>query len=91
MNEVLFFGGAALVIGLSYYIGFKTGLDKNLKDEVRQWIKEMTVSKMAHDHFMAKAKFETRKLFAFLGEKQPKDFKTPKIPTPEEFDSENKK
>ena len=89
MTELLFILMTAGVTGLSYHLGFKSGLDKNLKDEVRQWIEEMTVSKMAHDHFMERAKKETRKLFAFLGEKQPKDFKTPRIPSPEEFDKHN--
>lgn len=89
MNEILFFTGIALVIGLSYYMGFKSGLDKNLKNEVRQFIHDMTVSQMAHNVFMERAKVDTRKLFAFLGEKQPKNIKTPKIPTPEEFDKHN--
>ena len=91
MNELLFFGGAALVIGLSYYMGFKSGIDKNLKDQVRQWITEMTVSKMAHDIFMERAKKETRKLFFYLGDKAPKEIKSPKVPTIEEFDNDHKK
>ncbi len=90
MNEVLFFGGSIIFIGLSYYMGHKSGLDKNLKEEVRQWITEMTVSKMAHDIFMERSKNETRKLFAFLGDKAPKHIKTPKIPTVEEFDKDTK-
>jgi hypothetical protein len=89
MNELLFFGGAVLIIGLSYYLGFKSGVDKNLKEEVRQFIHDMTVSKMAHDIFMERAKVDTRKLFQFLGEKQPKVIKTPKIPTIDEFDKHN--
>ena len=32
MNELLFFGGAILVIGLSYFMGFRSGVDKNLKN-----------------------------------------------------------
>lgn len=89
MNELLFFGGAIIVIWLSYYMGFKSGLDKNLKDEVRMWIHEMTVNKMAHDIFMERAKKETRRLFFYLGDKAPKEIKTPKVPTPDEFDRHN--
>lgn len=89
MTELLFILMAGGIIGLSYYLGFNSGINKNLKDEVRQWITEMTVSKMAHDIFMEKARIETRKLFHFLGEKQPKQIKAPRLPTIEDFDKHN--
>ena len=89
MTELLFILMAGGVIGLSYYLGFSSGMNKNLREEVRQWITEMTVSKMAHDIFMERARKETRKLFAFLGEKQPKEIRAPKVPTVEDFDKHN--
>lgn len=89
MTEVLFFGIAAIIIGLSYFMGRQSGININVKEEVRQFIQDMTVNKMAHDIFMERAKAQTRKLFAILGEKQPKIIKTPKIPTLEEFDRNN--
>lgn len=91
MNEILFFGGAALVIALSYFMGFKSGIDKNLKEQVRQFLHDMTVSQMAHTHFMQKAANETKLLLKHLGIKNPKNIKTPKLMTLEQFDSENKK
>jgi hypothetical protein len=90
MNEVLFFAGATLVIGLSYYIGFRSGVDRNLKAEVRQFLHDMTVSQMAHTHFMQRAQNETKLLLKHLGVKNPKNIKPVKLMTPEQFDSENK-
>lgn len=91
MNELLFFGGAALIVGISYYLGFTNALNKNLKNEVRRFIHDMTVSQMAHDHFRRKAENDTKQFLKFLGVKNPKNIKAPKIMTPEQFDSENKK
>ena len=90
MNEVLFFSGVILVIGLSYYLGFNSGINKNCKKEVRQFLLDMTVSKMLHQHFQNNAMNETKLFLQFLGVKNPK-IKPQKLMTPEEFDSENKK
>ena len=90
MNEVLFFSGAILIIGLSYYLGFNSGINKNCKKEVRQFLMDMTVSKMLHQHFQNNAMNETKLFLQFLGVKNPK-VKAQKLMTPEEFDSENKK
>ena len=90
MNEVLFFSGAILIIGLSYYLGFNSGINKNCKKEVRQFLMDMTVSKMLHQHFQNNAMNETKLFLQFLGVKNPK-IKQQKLMTPEEFDSENKK
>ena len=51
MNEVLFFSGAILIIGLSYHLGYKSGLSKNYKEQIKEFIKGMTVSKMTADYF----------------------------------------
>jgi hypothetical protein len=91
MNEVLFFGGAALIIGLSYYLGFNNGINKNCKKEVRQFLLDMTVSKMLHEHFQRNAINETKLLLRMMGVKDPKNIKQQKLMTPEQFDSENKK
>ena len=91
MNELLFFVMASGVIGISYYLGFKNGNGQKIKDEIRLFLHEVTVSQMAHDHFMQKAKNETRLFLLSLGEtrKEIKDIKTPKLPTPEDFDKIN--
>ena len=92
MNEVLFFGGAALIIGLSYYLGQQSGLNKNHKAEIRDFIMGMTVSKMASDYFDRCAKNETRQFLKFLGVKKPNEkfIIVPKRPTVEELDKFNK-
>jgi hypothetical protein len=89
MNELLFFGGFSIVVGLSYYLGHKDGIKINMKMEVRQFIHDMTVSKMAHDHFMKKAQLDTIHFLKFLGVKNPKNIKIPKIIKPEDFDKQN--
>jgi hypothetical protein len=85
MNEVLFFGGAVIVIGLSYHLGFNSGINKNVKNEVRKFLHDMTVSQMTQDHFMAKARNEAMNFLYLMGEKKPK-IKKPKLQTPKEFD-----
>ena len=91
MNDILFFVMSSVVIGLSYYLGFKDGNGQKIKEEIRLFLHEITVSKMAHDHFMQKAKNETRLFLLSLGEtrKEIKDIKTPKLPKPEDFDKIN--
>jgi hypothetical protein len=76
------------VISISYYLGFKNGTGKNIKTEVRQFLHDMTVSKIAHDHFMLKAQNEAINFLYALGEKKPK-IKKPKLPTTEQFDKDN--
>jgi len=92
MNDLLFFVMSSTVIGLSYYIGFKNGNDKKMKEEVKQFLHDVTVSKMAHDIFMQRAKNETRLFLKALGAEDidAKNIRTPKLPKPEEFDSFNK-
>lgn len=89
MNEVLFFVMAAAVIGISFYQGYKSGLAKNIKDSVKEYVFHLTVSKMTHDYIMQRAKNETIQFLKFLGEIEKVDvkkIKTPKLPTPEEID-----
>jgi len=88
MNEVLFFGGAALIVGLSYHLGYKSGLSKNYKEQIKEFIKGMTVSKMTADYFDRCAINETRQFLKFLGIKKPKEkfIIVPKRPTVEEID-----
>ncbi len=88
MNEVLFFTGVALIVGLSYYLGQQSGLKKNHKEEIKLWIMGMTVSKMAADYFERCAKNETRQFLKFLGIKKPNEkfIIVPKRPTVEELD-----
>jgi len=88
MNEVLFFSGAILIIGLSYYLGFKSGLTKNYKEHIKDFIMGMTVSKMTADYFERCAKNETRQFLKFLGIKKPNEkfIVVPKRPTLEELD-----
>jgi hypothetical protein len=88
MNDLLFFVISGAVIALSYYLGFNSGVNKNVKDEVRKFLYDMTVSKMAHDHFMSKAKNQAMNFLYVMGEKKPK-IKKPKLQTPEEFDKNN--
>jgi hypothetical protein len=90
MIELMFFIIMGVVIGLSYYLGFNSGINKNCKKEVRQFLLDMTVSKMLHQHFQNNAMNETKLFLQFLGVKNPK-VKQQKLMTPEEFDSENKK
>lgn len=92
MNEVLFFTGTALIVGLSYYLGQQSGLNKNYKAEIRDFIMGMTVSKMTSDYFDRCAKNETRQFLKFLGVKKPNEkfIIVPKRPTVEEFDKLNK-
>jgi hypothetical protein len=92
MNDLLFFVISGTVIGLSYYLGFKNGNDKKVKEEIRQFLHEVTVSKMAHDIFMQRAKNETRLFLKALGAEDidARKIRTPKLPKPEEFDSSNK-
>ena len=88
MNEVLFFTGAALIIGLSYHLGYKSGLSKNYKEQIKEFIKGMTVSKMTADYFDRCAINETRQFLKFLGIKKPNEkfIVVPKRPTVEEID-----
>ena len=91
MNELLFFSGTIIIIGLSYYLGRQNGLEKNYKEELRDFIMGMTISKMTADYFERVAKNETTKLLKALGVKNPnkKYIITPKRPTIEEFDKIN--
>ena len=88
MNEVLFFSGAILIIGLSYHLGYKSGLSKNYKEQIKEFIMGMTVSKMTADYFDRCAKNETRQFLKFLGIKKPNEkfIVVPKRPTVEEID-----
>ena len=88
MNEVLFFTGAALIVGLSYHLGYKSGLSKNYKEQIKEFIKSMTVSKMTADYFDRCAVNETRQFLKFLGIKKPNEkfIVVPKRPTVEEID-----
>jgi len=88
MNEVLFFSGAILIIGLSYHLGYKSGLSKNYKEQIKEFIMGMTVSKMTADYFDRCAKNETRQFLKFLGIKKPNEkfIVVPKRPTVEELD-----
>jgi len=89
MNDLLFFVISVTVVGLSYYLGFKNGNDQKIKEEIRQFLHDVTVSKMAHDVFMQRAKNETRMFLKALGAEDidVKKIKTPKLPTPEDFDN----
>ena len=71
MNELLFFSGTIIIIGLSYYLGRQNGLEKNYKEELRDFIMGMTISKMTADYFDRVAKNETTKLLKALGVKNP--------------------
>ena len=88
MNEVLFFTGAALIVGLSYHLGYKSGISKNYKEQIKEFIMGMTVSKMTADYFDRCAKNETRQFLKFLGIKKPNEkfIIVPKRPTLEELD-----
>ncbi len=88
MNEVLFFTGAALIVGLSYHLGYKSGLSKNYKEQIKEFIKGMTVSKMTADYFDRCAVNETRQFLKFLGIKKPNEkfIVVTKRPTVEEID-----
>jgi hypothetical protein len=88
MNEVLFFSAAILIIVLSYYLGYQSGLAKNYKEQIKEFIKGMTVSKMTADYFDRCAINETRQFLKFLGIKKPNEkfIIVPKRPTVEEID-----
>ena len=92
MNEVLFFTGAALIVGLSYHLGYKSGISKNYKEQIKEFIMGMTVSKMTADYFDRCAKNETRQFLKFLGIKKPNEkfIIVPKRPTLEELDKLDK-
>lgn len=92
MNDLLFFVISVTIVGLSYYLGFKNGNDQKIKEEIRQFLHEVTVSKMAHDVFMQRAKNETRLFLRALGAEDidAKEIKTPKLPKPEDFDKINR-
>ncbi len=92
MNEVLFFSGAILIIGLSYHLGYKSGLSKNYKEQIKEFIMGMKVSKMTADYFDRCAKNETRQFLKFLGIKKPNEkfIIVPKRPTLEELDKLDK-
>jgi hypothetical protein len=92
MNEILFFSGAILIIGLSYYLGYQSGLAKNYKEQIKEFIKGMTVSKMTADYFDRCAINETRQFLKFLGIKKPNEkfIIVPKRPTVEEIDKLDK-
>ena len=91
MNELLFFSGTIIIIGLSYYLGRQNGLEKNYKEELRDFLMGMTISKMTADYFDRVAKNETTKLLKALGVKNPnkKYIIIPKRPTIEELDEIN--
>ena len=91
MNELLFFSGIIIITGLSYYLGRQNGLEKNYKEELRDFIMGMTISKMTADYFDRVAKNETTKLLKALGVKNPnkKYIIIPKRPTIEELDEIN--
>lgn len=88
MNELLFFSGSAIIIGLSYYLGYQSGITKNYKQQIKEFIMGMTVSKMTADYFDRCAKNETRQFLKFLGIKKPNEkfIIVPKRPTVEELD-----
>lgn len=88
MNELLFFSGSAIIIGLSYYLGYQSGITKNYKQQIKEFIMGMTVSKMTADYFDRCAKNETRQFLKFLGIKKPNEkfIIVPKRPTIEELD-----
>jgi hypothetical protein len=88
MNELLFFSGFAIIIGLSYYLGHQSGIAKNYKQQIKEFIMGMTVSKMTADYFDRCAKNETRQFLKFLGIKKPNEkfIIVPKRPTIEELD-----
>ena len=92
MNEVLFFTGATIIIGLSYYIGRQDGIKKNFKEEVKSFLMSLTISKMTADYFDRCAVNETKQFLKFLGVKKinEKFIIVPKKPTVEEFDKFNK-
>lgn len=90
MNELLFFVMIIGVVALSYYLGYAKAINKNLKEEVRDFIFGMTISKMAHKHFQQSAINETKQFLKMLGVKNPKNIKPIKLMTVEEFDKENK-
>ena len=91
MNELLFFSGTIIIIGLSYYLGRQNGLEKNYKEELRDFLMGMTISKMTADYFDRVAKNETTKLLKALGVKNPnkKYIIIPRRPTIEELDEIN--
>jgi len=92
MNELLFFSIAALVIGLSYYLGHESGIKKNLKAEIKDFVMGLTVSRMSYDYFQRCALNETRGFLKALGVEKIKEkhLKTIKLPTIEDIDNLDK-
>jgi hypothetical protein len=90
MNELLFFTGLGLIIILSYHLGHRNGTDINVKDEIRVFLHEIIVSRIAHDYLMRKALKDAEVLLKKLGIKNPKNVKVPKLMTLEEFNEKYK-
>lgn len=91
MTQLLFFVMLAGIVGLSYYLGYRSGFSLNVKEGVKQFIFDMTVSKMAHDHFMIKAQKEAVIFLQHLGYTDVTDhkqMKIPRLPKVEELDEE---
>jgi len=88
MNELLFFGIAAIIIGLSYYLGRESGLQKNVKAEIRDFVMGLTVSRMTHDYFQRCALNETRDFLKALGVEKVKEkhLKNVRLPTVDDLD-----
>jgi len=88
MNELLFFGTAAIIIGLSYYLGHESGIKKNVKSEVRDFVMGLTVSRMTHDYFQRCALNETKLFLKALGVEKIKEkhLKNVRLPTIEDID-----
>jgi len=89
MNDILFLIGTAIVIGLSYYLGRKDGLNCNLKTEMKTYLMSLTKSKMTADYFERCAINETKQFLKFLGVKYPKNkfIKLPKKLTLEDLEN----
>jgi len=88
MNELLFFGIAAIIVGLSYYLGHESGIKKNIKAEVRDFVMGLTVSRMTHEYFQRCALNETRDFLKALGVQKIKEkhLKNIRLPTIEDID-----
>jgi len=89
MNELLFFGGTTIIIGLSYYMGRESGLKFNFKEHMKDLLMSMTVSKMTSDYFDRRAINETKQYLKTLGVKNVKNkfIIVPKRPTSEDIDN----
>jgi len=88
MNELLFFIIAAIIIGLSYYLGRESGLKQNVQAEVKDFVMGLTVSRMTHDYFQRQAKNETKMFLKALGVENPKEkyIKDIKLPTVQDIE-----